>query len=170
MRPDQPGMSQAASAMSSVKTRLAATLSATSILRMDSSGSESGSDHLDKRLGVGSGARAQLLGEQPPAALEDAQRLGRVTHGKVDAQQPLVSGLPVRLETDRLLGSPQCKRGLAIPGVQFGPTVESPHQSRSQRVTLAVDPGAVRSGQEGPAQDGSRYHGRDISSLGCPGA
>jgi hypothetical protein len=99
-------------------------------------------------LGFGRGIGAELLGEEPPAALVDAKRLGRVAGGRMGLHQPAVAALAERLELGHFLGVPDRFGELACAEPRVAQAFERAHEDIAEVAPFLFYPGAVLAGQE----------------------
>ena len=101
-----------------------------------------------ERLGLRCRVDAQLLGQQPAAALVGAQRLGPVATRGVGCEQQPVRRLAVRLEPHRLGGDGGRERGLVEVEPGPGEQLEGADPGRVQVVAELGHPRPVLTGEE----------------------
>jgi hypothetical protein len=106
------------------------------------------------RLQLRRGADPQLLGQRPPVAVVDAQRLATVAGGGVRPQEPLVGRVPERLQGDQVPGRADGR--LAVPGgqVDVGLHLQAVDEHLAEGGAPILDPGALVAGEQRPPGDG----------------
>ena len=119
-------------------------------------------------LGLGRRIRAKLVGEETPAALVHAERLGTVAGDRICLHQPAIPTLPVGLERCELLRMPDRLPRITRCERAIGKALQCLDEELAQLPTLLLDPRAVLAGQEAAAREHDRFPGGLTRRIDVP--
>jgi hypothetical protein len=110
-------------------------------------------------LGLRRRVGAELVGEEAPAALVQAECLGRVAGRDVRLHQRAVARLAEGLEGGDLGRMPDCVPELPLGERRIAQAFERTHEQVTEVASLILDPSSVLAGQKHPPSELGRRRG-----------